>query len=222
MSGRGLTTVFRGATQMHRARQAHQRFTQAHRALLCYRERPLQPVVRPTPHRARLRRSAIRVCQPTPVERQRAITSAGSRMVINCLGLVDTGRPAFFTTARASIWSVSSGSSRYSWAFVTCASTRLRFDFKVRRGALLFTGFGLDSKNTDLLAYFGLLPGALASFGLNVTSIITGMDNSSVTSASVTNSPVPEPGSLLLLGSGLVGLAMVVGRRSKAGTPPKI
>lgn len=93
-------------------------------------------------HRDLLSRSAIRVCQPGPVALQRAMTSTGSRMVINFLGLADTGRPPFFTTARESISAVSSGRSPYSAAFVACASTRRRSDFKERRDALFFTAIG--------------------------------------------------------------------------------
>src|SRR5689334_6526887 len=80
----------------------------------------------------------MRVCQPGPVALHRAITSSGRRSVISFLGLADRGRPPFFTLARASISVVSSGSSRYSLALTTCASTRAKSDFKVRREALLF------------------------------------------------------------------------------------
>jgi len=113
------------------------------------RKRANQPSTR---YLTRLSRSAIRVCQPAPVERQRAMTSAGRRMVISCLGFFETGRPPFFTTARASISSVSSGSSRYSCARVTCASTRRRFDFKVRRCALFLTGIGFPHAEYVLVA----------------------------------------------------------------------
>jgi hypothetical protein len=61
------------------------------------------------------RTSAIRVCQPIPLARQRFRTSGGSRRLIATFGFSDFGRPtrlpARFSTARESISSVSSGSS---------------------------------------------------------------------------------------------------------------
>jgi len=60
------------------------------------------------------------------------------------LGLGDLGRPPFFTLARASMSDVSCGSSRNSLALTTCASTRPRSDFKVRRKALFFAVIGLS------------------------------------------------------------------------------
>jgi hypothetical protein len=60
------------------------------------------------------------------------------------LGFKEQGRPPFLTLARASISEVSCGSSRYSPALTTCASTRARSDFKVRREALFFTVIGFS------------------------------------------------------------------------------
>jgi hypothetical protein len=57
-------------------------------------------------------------------------------------GFAETGRPPFLTVARASISGIASGSSTYSRAFVTCASTRLRSDFKERRDAPFFAAIG--------------------------------------------------------------------------------
>lgn len=88
------------------------------------------------------RRSAIRDCQPGPVARQRSMTSGGSRKLINCRGLGDLGLPPLLTTARASMASSSSGSSLYSCGLITCESTRLRSEPKVRREAGLFTVIG--------------------------------------------------------------------------------
>ena len=85
----------------------------------------------------------MRVCQPGPVAFQRAMTSAGRRREMSFLGLSERGRPPFFTLARASMSDVSCGSSRYSLALTTWASTRARSDFKVRREAFLFAGIGL-------------------------------------------------------------------------------
>ena len=90
------------------------------------------------------RRSAIRVCQPGPVAFQRAMTSGGKRRLIICFGFGDLGRPAFLKTVRANISSVISGSSSYSSGSMTCASTRLRSEPKVRREAGLLTIVGLS------------------------------------------------------------------------------
>src|SRR5712691_4791809 len=84
----------------------------------------------------------MRVCQPGPVAFQRAMTSAGSRSEMSFLGLSERGRPPFLTLARASMSDVSCGSSRYSLALTTFASTRARSDFKVRREAFLFAAIG--------------------------------------------------------------------------------
>src|SRR6185369_13361781 len=73
------------------------------------------------------------VCQPGPLAFQRSSTSSGRRIVINLRGLVDRGRPPFFTTARDKAFEESSGGSLYSCGRIACASTRTRSDFKVRR-----------------------------------------------------------------------------------------
>jgi len=98
------------------------------------RHGPLERVVG-LPHRALLSRSAMRVCQPGPVDRHFAMTSLGRRIVMSRRGFAETGRPPFLTVARASISGVASGSSTYSRAFVTCASTRFRSDFSALRKA---------------------------------------------------------------------------------------
>jgi hypothetical protein len=84
----------------------------------------------------------MRVCQPGPVAFQRAMTSAGNRSDINLRGFIDTGLPPFLILARFNTGSVSSGSSSYSVAFTTCASTRAKSDFKERRDAALFAFIG--------------------------------------------------------------------------------
>ncbi len=84
----------------------------------------------------------MRVCQPGPVAFHRSITSLGRRSDINLRGFGESGLPPLLTFARASMSSVSSGSSSYSFAFTTCASTRARSDFKERRDASLFAFIG--------------------------------------------------------------------------------
>lgn len=58
-------------------------------------------------------------------------------------GFADTGLPPFLIRARASIFSVSSGSSRYSSGLMVCASTLARSDFKPGREAPFFAAIGL-------------------------------------------------------------------------------
>lgn len=86
----------------------------------------------------------MRVCHPGPVARHRSMTSAGKRSEISWRGFGECGRPPLFTTARASISSVSSGSSLYSEGLTTCESTRFKSEPKVRGEAVLFTIIGLS------------------------------------------------------------------------------
>jgi hypothetical protein len=65
-------------------------------------------------------------------------------MEISFRGLVERGRPPFFTTARDKASSVSSGSSSYSCGRTECVSTLARSDFKVRRKTVFLTMVGLS------------------------------------------------------------------------------
>ena len=84
----------------------------------------------------------MRVCHPGPVALQRSSTSAGSRREINFRGFVESGLPPLLTFARASMSLVRRGNSSYSFAFILCASTRSRLDFKERRDAGFFAAIG--------------------------------------------------------------------------------
>lgn len=82
-------------------------------------------------------------------------------------------------------------------------------------GGIIISGSGLDTKNFDLLIYLGLDPNQgfifqnteIASSGFNPGG--NGGFNVTVTEADITNTPVPEPGTLSLLAAGLVGAALV-------------
>jgi hypothetical protein len=68
-------------------------------------------------------------------------------MEISFRGLVERGRPPFFTTARDKASSVSSGRSSYCGR-MECVSTFARSDFKVRRKTGFLTMVGLSHGTT--------------------------------------------------------------------------
>lgn len=89
--------------------------------------------------------------------------------------------------------------------------------------SLIFNGFGLDTKNQDLLDYYGIVGTDLFAF-LNtvISASVTSFNSTSkaftanVTNADIVNTQTPEPSSiciyLMLLSTGLV---LGVGRRRK-------
>jgi hypothetical protein len=88
-------------------------------------------------------------------------------------------------------------------------------------GRLAVTGVGEDEKIGGLLDFYGIsefLPFRFASTEIIATGLTVGGNGSlsgSVTNADITNTQIPEPGTLLLLGSGLAGASLLRRRMKK-------
>lgn len=93
------------------------------------------------------------------------------------------------------------------------------------QNSIVFAGFGTDTKNVDLLAYYGVSPEFAESFRfvntqLSLGDTTFGADGSftaNVTNADLDNK-VPVPGTLGLLGLGMVALGAAMRRNRSAQT----
>jgi hypothetical protein len=69
-----------------------------------------------------------------------------------------------------------------------------------------------DFKNPDLVAFYGLPAGVPYVGNFNISFSAAGsppdaFSSTTVLSGDITNSPIPEPAALTLVGSGMIGLA---------------
>jgi hypothetical protein len=82
-------------------------------------------------------------------------------------------------------------------------------------GRLLVAGVGEDEKIASLLQFYAIpefLPFRYANTEIVATGLVVGADGSlagSVVNADLTNTQIPEPGTLLLFGSGAAGVAIL-------------
>ncbi len=86
----------------------------------------------------------------------------------------------------------------------------------------LFLGNGTDTKDPTLVAFFGLTPGIpfmFSGFSITTGSVPSGSASAFSTTAfstDISNTALPEPGTITLLGTGLLALAGLVRRQFAA------
>ena len=85
--------------------------------------------------------------------------------------------------------------------------------------ALVVTSFGIDQKNVDLLAFYGVTDPNFTFANTEISGVITALANggftATVSEADIVNSAVPEATTLLIWG-GLAGMALLRSRQRVA------
>jgi hypothetical protein len=113
----------------------------------------------------------------------------------------NTGTKAFVVDGTIPGMSISTNTNLLTGTISSWSVTPNQFT-----GALTFNFFGLDTKTPSLVSYLGLPAGQNWSFS---GTEITGTAGHGAFSTDIANTAIPEPGTLLLLGFGLVGLVGV-------------
>jgi hypothetical protein len=154
---------------------------------------------------------------------------------VGCRLNFETGDRTSFTPGVVSLYTFAGGGSFTLTGAVPAAgigggSTLLTGNFTGVSVAIAsgfnvnFTGLGVDTKNPDLLAFFGITSDEFVFSNSTITGAAAGgigadgAFTAAVQDGDLVNTAIPEPATLGLIGSGLVGIAVAMRRRRVAAT----